>query len=159
MPSEPQPPQPEPTPQSDTAPRERPLPTVIGPTENALRALLTKLLSTTRIRTYPAWVVLNVASSAADQDQPSHDWRRIAADALGGDQVTVDQAWSGLLADGLVDCDGALTASGAAELVVARATVAATTARLVADLTADDQAATRRVLDRLRRTAEDLLHA
>lgn len=38
-------------------PAARPLPAVIGQAENVLRGLLTKILSTTRIKTYSAWVI------------------------------------------------------------------------------------------------------
>lgn len=56
----------------------RPLPTVIGPTETALRALLTKTLASTQIPGYSAWVILNVMSNA-DGDGT---WRQAVASAL-----------------------------------------------------------------------------
>ena len=57
----------------------RPLPTVIGPTENVLRALLARVLSTTRIQTYSAWVVMNIVDSSDDAAEGS---RHMIADAL-----------------------------------------------------------------------------
>lgn len=42
---------------------ERPLPTVIGPTENALRSLLSHILASTPINDYDEWVALTYTAS------------------------------------------------------------------------------------------------
>ncbi|WP_106850583.1 hypothetical protein [Blastococcus sp. Marseille-P5729] len=133
----------------------RPLPTVIGPTENALRALLTRTLSSTLIPSYPAWVVLN-AASAADS---SNDWRQRAADGLKADADEIDGVLAELRTAGLVDDDGTLTAAGAAELTTARAAVTGTTLRLIEGIDETEQETARRVLDAIRQKAEGLLGA
>jgi DNA-binding MarR family transcriptional regulator len=134
----------------------RPLPTVIGPTENALRALLTKILSTTRIASYPAWAVLNAASNA-DAAASSGHWQRAVADALKVEQRDIDALLAQLRTAGLIDHDGGLTALGAAELATGRTAVSAATARLVDGLGEEEQATARLVLDHIRRNAEALL--
>ncbi len=137
-------------------PDARPLPTVIGQTENALRALLTRTLSTTRIKTYPAWVVLNAASNAG-ATAPSVRWRRAVAEALKVEPGVVDDVVAQLSADGLARDDGSLTARGTAELVTVRTAVATTTSRLIEEVSEEAQAAARSVLDHVRRRAEELL--
>ena len=134
----------------------RPLPTVIGPTENALRTLLARILSTTRIKTYPAWVVLN-AASAADAPPSGRDWKLAVADALKVEVGEVDGLIAQLRAAGLVHVDGSLTASGTGELAAGRAAVSAATSRLVDGVGEDEQATARRVLDHIRRKADELL--
>lgn len=136
-------------------PSVRPLPTVIGPTENALRALLTQTLSSTLIPSYPAWVVLNAASTA----DSSNDWWRRAADGLKADADEIDEVLAELRTAGLVDDEGTLTAAGAAELTTARAAVTGTTLRLIEGIDETEQETTRRVLDAIRRKAEGLLSA
>lgn len=136
-------------------PSARPLPTVIGPTENVLRALLSRALSSTLIPGYPAWVVLN-AVSAADS---SNDWRQRAADGLKADPDEIDGVLAELRTAGLIDDAGALTATGTAELTTARAAVTGTTLRLVEGIDEPEQETTRRVLDAIRQKAEGLLSA
>jgi hypothetical protein len=139
---------------------ERPLPTVIGPTENALRALLTKTLATTKIRTYSAWVVLNALSIAHAHAQDQGDaWRQATSDALKVAPPQLDEVLAHLAADGLARADGSLTTLGSLELAAARSAIAEMTARLVESVGQEEQASTRRVLDHLRRKAEDLLNA
>lgn len=133
----------------------RPLPTVIGPTENALRAMLTRVLSSTRIPDYPAWVVLNAANAAGSDPR----WRQRAADGLRTDLREVDKVLGHLRSAGLVDDAGTLTASGTAELTTARVAVTGTTVRLVEGIDETEQETTRRVLDAIRRRAEELLAA
>jgi hypothetical protein len=132
-------------------PSTRPLPTVIGPTENALRALLTSTLSSTRISTYPAWVVANAASNAGPT------WRHEAADALKIELDGVAQIIDGLRAADLLDDGEALTDAGAVELAAARLAVAATTSRLTDGISDEEQETARLVLDRIRGNAEELL--
>lgn len=137
-------------------PPVRALPTVIGPTENALRALLVKILSMTRIKTYPAWVVLN---AACNRDASREMWLLPIADALKVglpevEGVLVDLGFAGLVAD-----DGTVSAMGRAELSAARAAVSAATDRLVDGIGAEEQAIARDVLDHIRRKADELLLA
>lgn len=135
----------------------RPLPTLIGPTENALRALLTNVLSTTRINTYPEWVIINAASNA-DAAAPDGSWRQAAADSLKVEPGVVDDVLTRLRAQGLVDDLGLPTVLGTAELTAARSAVAATTAGLVDGISEQEQVTTGRVLDHIRRRAEELLN-
>lgn len=134
-------------------PSARPLPTVIGPTENALRALLARVLSSTPISSYPAWVVLNAASTG----EPA--WRDEAANALRADLAEIDRVGAELRASGLVDEVGIPTTTGTAELAAARATVAATTLRVVEGIDETDLETAGRVLDAVRQNAEELLSA
>ena len=133
-----------------------PLPTVIGRTENSLRALLTQILASTRIETYPAWVVLNGAASG-DADDSKDDWRRAASDALKVEASVVDAVVAQLVQAGLVSANGAVTAEGAAELATARPAVAKATALLMEGVSEEEQAATRRVLEHVRDRADVLL--
>lgn len=127
----------------------RSLPTVIGPTENALRALLTAALSTTRIDGYAAWVALNAASRAQDGD-----WRPATADALKVSQSVVDDVTDRLERAGLVNGSGGLTEDGTRELEAARSVVARVTSRVVADIADVDQEQVCRTLDQVRHNAE-----
>lgn len=136
-------------------PSTRPLPTVIGPAENALRALLIRTLSSTLIPSYPAWVILNAASTA----DSSNDWRHRAADGMKVDADEIDGALTELRTAGLVDGEGGLTAVGTAELTTARAAITGTTLRLIEGIDETEQETTRRVLDAIRRKAEGLLGA
>ncbi|WP_028660061.1 hypothetical protein [Nocardioides insulae] len=130
--------------------RERTLPTVIGPTENALRALLLQALATTPIRSYSEWVILNAASST------DADWRMSVADALKVDDTEIDAVLERLRLLGLLDDDG-LTPAGRAQLTDARTRVAATTSLLIEGIDADQQEQVRTVLDLLRSRAEEML--
>ncbi len=137
-------------------PFARSLPTVIGPTENALRALLTKILSSTSIKTYPAWVILNAAGNS-DSDAPSEGWRRAVSDALKLGPDGVEEILARLRIAGLVDSDGLLTAQGTAELTAGRSAVSKATSRLVEGIGEEEQATACMVLDQVRRKAEELL--
>jgi len=134
----------------------RPLPTVIGLAENALRALLTKILSTTRIKTYPAWVILNAASNA-DATASSGHWQLAVADALKVQLGELNDVLAQLRAAGLVSNDGSLTALGASELAAGRSAVSAATSLLVDGIDAEEQTTARLVLDHVRGRAEELL--
>lgn len=133
----------------------RPLPTVIGPTENVLRALLSRTLCSTQISGYPAWVVLN-AVSAADLN---NDWRPRALDGLKATPDEIDGVFAELRTAGLIDDAEALTVAGTAELTTARAAVTEMTLRLVEGIDEIEQETTRRVLDAIRHKAEGLLGA
>jgi hypothetical protein len=132
------------------------LPTVIGPTENALRALLTKILSTTRIKTYPAWVILNAVSNA-DTTTGGGNWRLAVAQALKVELDEIDDVFAQLRVAGLVGNDGLLTELGATDLATGRSAVSAATARMVDGIGDQEQATARLVLDHVRRKADELL--
>lgn len=134
----------------------RPLPTVIGPTENALRALLAKVLSATQIKTYSAWVILN-AAAGADATKPNGDWRPGVADALKVDLEDMDDVLAQLRTAGMLGKDDSLTAFGAAELATGRSVVAATTAHLVDGISEEERTTARRALDHIRLKANELL--
>lgn len=133
-----------------------PLPTVIGLAENALRALLTKILSTTRIKTYPAWVILNAASNA-DATASNGNWQLAVADALKVELDEVAEVLAHLRIAGLVGNDGSLTALGATELATGRSAVSAAASRLVDGIGEEEQTTARLVLDHVHRKAEELL--
>jgi hypothetical protein len=135
----------------------RPLPTVIGPTENALRALLTKTLSTTSIGNYQAWVSLNAISNAGSGDS-NGNWRPQVADALKIEPAALETTFDELAAAGLVSSQGALTTAGAAELATARLLVTATTSQLTQGIGESEQETTRQVLDHIRHQAERFLN-
>lgn len=88
-------------------------------TENALRALLTRTVSTTRIKTCHAWVGLN-GTGNADAAAGGGIWRLAVADALKVELSEVDEMFVQLRAEGLVGSDSLLTILGAAELATAR---------------------------------------
>ncbi len=136
----------------------RPLPSVIGPAENALRALLTKILSTTRIKTYPAWVILSAVSNA-DAATSGENWQLAIAGVLKVGLNEVDDVLAQLRAAGLVSNDGSprLSALGAAELATGQSAVSAATSRLVDGISEEEQTTARQVLDHVRRKADELL--
>jgi hypothetical protein len=134
----------------------RPLPTVIGPTENALRALLTKILSATQIKTYPAWVVLNAMSNVGAAASGGN-WQLAVADALKIELVEIDEIVAQLRGTGLIGLDGLLTVLGSNELSKGRIAVAAATAKLMDGIGEQEQANARQVLEQVRRNAEELL--
>ncbi|WP_342618034.1 hypothetical protein [Rhodoferax sp. GW822-FHT02A01] len=137
-------------------PVSRPLPSVIGPAENALRALLTKTLSTTAIKTYPGWVCLNALSKASVT--PSNgNWRLAVADALKVELGEVEGVLDQLRATGLVGNDDMPTALGETELAKGRSTVSRATSCLVEGIGEEEQETVRQVLDQIRRKAEELL--
>ncbi|NLE78635.1 MAG: hypothetical protein GX610_03475 [Rhodococcus sp.] len=132
------------------------LPSIIGPTENALRALLTATLASTPIRTYPAWVVIN-AAPGQETDHPNRDWRSHIADALKVTPDSVDHTLTELREAGLVDSRGSLTRLGESARASARVAVGTATSRLLGDVSAADEATARRVLEQIRARAEQLL--
>jgi hypothetical protein len=135
-------------------PTQRPLPAVIGLTENALRALLTKVLSTTTIKTYSAWVVLNAAANAAPS---STTWQQSAADALKVTVADIDTCLAELQASGLLSYDGSQTPLGISDLAQARSAVATVTAKLVEGIGENEQQIAGTVLEQVRSRADALL--
>lgn len=137
-------------------PDTRPLPSVIGPAENALRALLAKTLSTTAIKTYAGWVCLN-ASSHASATASGRNWRLAVADALKVEMGEVGKVLDQLRTAGLVGDDGTLTVLGETELAKARSAVSSATHCLMEGIGEEEQETVRLVLDRVRRKAEELM--
>jgi hypothetical protein len=131
----------------------RTLPTVIGVTENALRALLTQILSNTRIESYAAWVILNSLSKA----DSSGNWKLATADILKMEVSEINTLLAQLRLAGLIGNDDALSDAGATELAKGRFAVSAITSRLVEGISQEEQDTTLRVLDRIRSMASDLV--
>jgi DNA-binding MarR family transcriptional regulator len=130
---------------------DRPLPTVIGPTENALRALLVQTLDATRIRGYEEWVLLNMTDAAA----PMHAIAaalRVARSRISG--IADELVRRGLLAD-----PTRLTAEGRTELAAGRVRVREMTVNLTAGIPPEHEEVCRQVLDTIRKRAEDELAA
>jgi hypothetical protein len=133
----------------------RPLPTLIGVTENALRALLVRTLSLTSIPGYAAWVILNAMSTAA----PADSWRETVADSLKASPAEIDATLAELRTIGLIGNEEALTPAGTAELAAARKAVSGATLPLIEGIDEAEQATARRVLDAIRLRAEESLSA
>jgi predicted ArsR family transcriptional regulator len=125
---------------------ERPLPTVIGPTENALRALLLSVLDPSEIAGYEEWAYLNMASGGASTDA-------IAA-ALGVAAETVEEVTVRLAGRGLVDSSGSVSPRGHTELRHARARVADATNMITRGIDPSELAVAVRVLDLVRANAQ-----
>lgn len=127
----------------------RPLPPVVGSTENALGALLASLLAATPLESTRHWVALNVAASAGDAHAVSV--------ALKADLAATSVLLEDLRAAGLVEQSAGTwhpTSSGTALLRDLRGRIAEVTDRLVRDLLPNDIETTIRVLEHLRRGAE-----
>ncbi|MBD8078678.1 hypothetical protein [Cellulosimicrobium arenosum] len=124
----------------------RPLPTVVGPTENALRALLVRTLRDTEIRGYDEWVVLSMTAGGA----PPHAVVR----ALGAPDAHVSAVADALARRGLLADRTTLTARGHDVLDAARALVGHATAPLSAGIAPEHVQITTQVLDTLRTRAE-----
>lgn len=131
---------------------KRPLPALIGPVENALRALLVQTLEPTAIGGYEDWVMLNIADSAGDPAAAV----RAAAGALKVRKHAVLAVEARMTKAGLMDA-GTLTRRGREELETGRRAVSAVTAELVAGIGDKEQETAAAVLDRIRARAEALL--
>ena len=127
---------------------------VIGPTENALRALLNRLLAVTPIRSYERWVALNVLARSACLRAEAG---RVLADALKVDSARVDSILADLEAEDLIN-DAAeamrLSAAGVAALDEARPHISNVTARLVGSIPSASVEIMLQVLDEVRSNAE-----
>ena len=129
--------------------RQPSLPTVIGPTENALRALLRHVLASTSIDSYEEWVAMNLASRKVD------DLRAGLADALKVTEARVDEMLYGLTERGLFAIDELiLTDDGREALESARHLVATATANVLEGIDNADIEVATRVLAAVRRGAE-----
>jgi DNA-binding MarR family transcriptional regulator len=129
----------------------RPLPIVIGSTENALRALLVSLIDSTPVASYEQWVAINVVADSGVDDHIAtiaSALHRAPDESLALVEVLEDR--------GLVerrDERWRLTTQGASVLAALRDDVSDVTARIVAGLADRDVDATRRVLDTVRTIA------
>ncbi len=129
------------------------LPTAIGSTENALRALLASVLSVTRIGSYEEWLYLNARASAPSDAGVAEHVASVLKKPLRTVQLTVRD----LSSRGLIGADGALTAEATEELARARSLVGSATASVTRDLLPNDVEAALNVLTRVRQRAEELL--
>lgn len=130
----------------------RPLPPVIGATENALRRLLAQVLAGSLIGGYSEWIYLNIRERA-DDPVPAED---LVADALKQPREIVASLRTRLVDVGLLDTDGSLTSSGLEQLGRARATVSGLTAALTAGIDPAAIQTTIDTLDTVRTRAEHL---
>jgi len=124
----------------------RPLPTIIGPTENALRELLTRTLGVTRIDGYDEWVYLNMTAGGATIEQIALALRltRQAADTVGNRLAT----------KGMLSANTELTEDGRQQLAQGRDLVSVMTERLTVDLEPERQRICAEVLDVIRERAD-----
>src|SRR5579875_411133 len=104
----------------------RPLPPVIGATENALRALLNGVLAESSIGGFHEWVYLNIQEGANDPLRAEE----LIADSLTQGHDAVAAIRTRLVDAGLLDVDGSLTALGREQLRSCRELVAQITQTL-----------------------------
>jgi hypothetical protein len=129
------------------------LPPVIGATENALRALLLRVLSPTPVRNYEQWVYLNAASTSQDAMQAMAK----VSDVLKRTSPAVATLRDRLSDTGLLNGDGGLSATGERVLRDARGRVQEATTALVAGIEPAELAASIHVLTVIRNRAEAML--
>ncbi len=135
-------------------PDPRPLPTVIGPTENALRALLLQLVAMTPIRSYECWGAMNVVARSV---RSRNDTKRALTDALKIDDDRVEGLLADLEAEHLIDDSAAevqLSAFGAVAFDEALSLVSEVTTRLVDGIAPPRLEIALQVLDEVRSKAE-----
>ena len=132
----------------------RSLPQVTGPTENALRAVLDRQLSGSALPSYLGWVCMNLAQSATSRADLKMHVQRETHCTPGEASATV----ADLTDRGLIGAGGHPTSSGNAELDAIRLRVRVTTQNLVEGIPEEELSITTRVLDTVRRRAEELLH-
>jgi haloalkane dehalogenase len=133
-------------------------PQLLGEAENALRAVLGRVLAGTGV-TYQQWVLLNVTAAdgkAADRDRLTAR----ATDALKISPAALDAEIAALTAAGYLDADRErvrLTPAGRQWHADRRAAVGQATGRIFSNLPEDDLAAATRVLTAVTTRANDLL--
>ncbi len=127
----------------------RPLPTVIGPTENTLRALLLTVLEPTAVNSYAEWAYLNLSSGGAPDPAILSALQITTADLA---EIRAE-----LRERGLVDLTCLPTAAGSAELTGARARVTAMTQTVMSGIDPSDARVAAHVLDAVRNNAEQQL--
>jgi hypothetical protein len=131
----------------------RSLPQVTGPTENALRPLLNRQLSGSAIPSYLGWVCMNLAQSVASRTDLETQVQRETRCTPGEASTTVGD----LIDRGLIGASGRPSSSGNNELDAVRLRVRVTTQLLVEGIPEEELSITTRVLDTVRRRAEELL--
>lgn len=132
----------------------RPLPTVIGPTENALRSLLHKTLHGSPIGNYAQWVAMNYADR---EPLGATEFTVRVAEELKDSPENTYREVRQLVSDGLLQASAAgytLTQSGQKALREGRKLVRSATSRLTDGVAELDVEATVRTLDRIRANAE-----
>lgn len=129
---------------------DRPLPPVVGGTENALRALLVEALDASPISGYEAWIYLNVAAGAEASEKITEH----VSEVLKQPVVTVAATRSSLIDRGLLDASDRLTPAGRAELDRARALVSSITSEIVDGIEPAKLRATIETLEVVRERAE-----
>lgn len=135
-------------------PTARPLPAVIGSTENALRALLLQLLAATPLDGDREWVALNLVDRSADDGTSPLD---VVGGGLGLGESDVVSLLRSLEGKGLLhraQDDWRISPRGTEVLTGGRERVAAATAHLVDGIADADLATAVRVLDRVREQAD-----
>lgn len=131
----------------------RPLPPIVGATENALRPLLTQIVARSPIGGYDEWVYLNVRDTADDPAQVEN----LVADALKRSRDDVGAARTRLSEAGLLDTQGALTPAAREQLTRCRELVAQTTQTLTSGIDPAAVQTTIETLEIVRTRAEELL--
>ena len=130
----------------------RPLPPVVGATENALRPLLTHALAGSLIGGYDEWVYLTVQQRADDSARAEE----LEADALKQAGEVVAAARTRLVDAGLLDSDGLLTGLGREQVTRCRDRVSEVTQALTAGIDPAAVQTTIHTLDMVRTRAEQL---
>ena len=128
---------------------DRPLPTIIGPTENALRALLVHTLADTNIASYEDWVLLNMTVGGAPT--------RAIATALRVSESEVQAAADALISQNAFSDRSTLSANGLTQLEAGRARVAKMTELLTAGIPEEHLRLCAHVLEIVRTRAESQL--
>ncbi|GAA2011410.1 hypothetical protein [Microbacterium ulmi] len=128
---------------------QRPLPPVIGATENTLGALLAQTLRTSTIPSPRAWVYLNLAVGGAPAS--------VIEATLQLDTDEIAELEKDLIAQGLLHAPRVLSAQGTAGLDTARALVSDATRSLTDGVSEEHEEIARQVLDTIRTNALKLL--
>jgi hypothetical protein len=138
-----------------TPPTHRPLPAVLGSTENALRSLLADLLRTTELAGYEEWVALTLVDRHGSDETAVLDAisSSLAVDADAGRDLLHSLEGKGILHR--PDISLRLSPRGAALFQETRQRVTATTAPLLEGIAAEDLATTTTVLEQLEARARD----
>lgn len=131
----------------------RPLPPVIGATENALRPLLTHVLSGSLIGGFDEWAYLNIQDGAGHPTQVEAQ----VADALKQPREAVATIRSRLVNAGLLDASGSLTTVGREQLSDRRGLIAQTTQALTDGIDPAAVQTTIETLETVRTRAEQLV--
>ena len=126
---------------------QRALPTVIGPTENALRSLLQSILTPSEVDNDREWAYLNLTAGGTPQSAILSTMGITSAELLA---IRVS-----LAARSLIDGKGELTPSGLEALAQLRPKVAEMTERLMKGIDDTEAQAAVRVLDAIRHNAAE----